>query len=45
MPSRRADTIALATLILLGTLVFVDVLLGLNGFYMRDLTRYYYPTK
>ena len=45
MTSRRADLIALAALLILGTLLFVDVLVGVNGFYMRDLTRYYYPTK
>lgn len=45
MQNRRADKIAVATLILLGTLLFIDVLVGINGFYMRDLTRYYYPTK
>jgi hypothetical protein len=32
-------------LALLATIVFGDVLVGLNNFYMRDLTRYYYPTK
>ncbi|HEV2720629.1 MAG TPA: hypothetical protein VG323_11470 [Thermoanaerobaculia bacterium] len=45
LPNRRADTIALITLVLLGSLLFIDVLVGVNGFYMRDLTRYYYPTK
>ena len=45
MPNRRADTIAILTLALLGSLLFIDVLIGVNGFYMRDLTRYYYPTK
>jgi hypothetical protein len=45
LTSRRADLIALAALLILGTLLFVDVLVGVNGFYMRDLTRYYYPTK
>ena len=45
MTSRRADLIALAALLILGTLLFADVLVGVNGFYMRDLTRYYYPTK
>jgi hypothetical protein len=32
-------------LILLPTLYFGDVLVGVNNLYMRDLTRYYYPTK
>src|SRR5690349_6938976 len=43
--SRRADAIALASLALIVTLVFGDVWIGINNFYMRDLTRYYYPTK
>src|SRR2546428_1844373 len=43
--SRRADLFALASLTLIVTLVFVDVWIGVNNFYMRDLTRYYYPTK
>ena len=30
---------------MLPTLYFGDVLFGINNFYMRDLTRYYYPTK
>ena len=45
-PSRpREDKLAIALLVLLPTLFFGDVLLGLGNFYMRDLTRYYYPTK
>ena len=32
-------------LALLATLLFIDVLAGTSNFYMRDLTRYYYPTK
>lgn len=43
--SRRHDTIAVAVLGLLATLLFLDVLIGTQNFYMRDLTRYYYPTK
>ncbi|HEX9163031.1 MAG TPA: hypothetical protein VF980_15100 [Thermoanaerobaculia bacterium] len=43
--SLRHDRIAVALLILLPTLYFGDVLIGVNNFYMRDLTRYYYPTK
>ncbi|HXG59146.1 MAG TPA: hypothetical protein VNL91_08990, partial [Thermoanaerobaculia bacterium] len=39
------DSLAVITLIVLGTLFFADVLFGVNNFYMRDLTRYYYPTK
>jgi len=43
--TRRHDTIALAVLGLLATFLFIDVLIGAQNFYMRDLTRYYYPTK
>lgn len=43
--SRRHDSIALAILTLIATLLFIDVLVGTHDFYMRDLTRYYYPTK
>ena len=42
---RRHDTIAVIVLVALGTLFFADVFLGLQNFYMRDLTRYYYPAK
>jgi hypothetical protein len=43
--ARRHDSIALAILALVATLLFVDVVSGTHNFYMRDLTRYYYPTK
>ncbi|PYQ58931.1 MAG: hypothetical protein DMF58_13540, partial [Acidobacteria bacterium] len=43
--TRRADALAAASLALIVTLAFADVLMGVNNFYMRDLTRYYYPTK
>jgi Bacterial membrane protein YfhO len=43
--ARRHDTIAIAILGLLASLLFLDVLLGTHNFYLRDLTRYYYPTK
>lgn len=43
--ARRHDSIALAILALIATLLFVDVAAGTHNFYMRDLTRYYYPTK
>ncbi len=44
--SRRGpDRLAVALLILLPTLLFGDVILGLANFAARDLTRYYYPTK
>ena len=41
----RHDWLAIAILSLLATLFFADVLVGRDNFYMRDLTRYYYPTK
>ena len=44
-PNRRADILAAASLALIVTISFADVLLGINNFYMRDLTRYYYPSK
>ena len=43
--SRRADVVAVTTLAILATVWFGDVLAGVNQLYMRDLTRYYYPTK
>lgn len=43
--ARRHDSIALATLTFIATLLFIDVVVGSHNFYMRDLTRYYYPTK
>jgi hypothetical protein len=43
--SRRHDWLAVALLALITTLFFADVLAGKGNFYMRDLTRYYYPTK
>ncbi|MBV8518194.1 MAG: hypothetical protein JO197_12410 [Acidobacteria bacterium] len=43
--ARRHDIIAVAILALLATLLFADVLAGTANFYMRDLTRYYYPAK
>ncbi len=42
---RRANAIALGVLALLPTLLFLDVLLGINSFYTRDITSYYYPAK
>ncbi|PYQ29221.1 MAG: hypothetical protein DMF56_13190 [Acidobacteria bacterium] len=42
---RRHDILAVALLALLGTVFFIDVLIGSGDFYMRDLSRYYYPTK
>lgn len=43
--SRRTDLLALGLLFLIATVFFADVLLGINELYMRDMTRYYYPTK
>ena len=43
--SRRHDALAIALLGLLATLFFLDVLIGTGNFYMRDLSRYYYPAK
>ena len=43
--SRRAELFAVGSLVLIVTLAFGDVLIGTSNFYMRDLTRYYYPTK
>jgi hypothetical protein len=43
--ARRHDSIALAILALITTLLFIDVFAGSHNFYLRDLTRYYYPTK
>ena len=44
-PVRRHDLFALALLALLASLFFADILIGTANFYMRDLTRYYYPAK
>ena len=43
--ARRHDALAIAILGLLASLLFLDVLSGTHNFYIRDLTRYYYPTK
>jgi TM2 domain-containing membrane protein YozV len=43
--ARRHDAIAVAILGLLATILFFDVLSGTHNFYIRDLTRYYYPAK
>lgn len=42
---RRRDWLAIALLWGLATLLFADVLFFGQQFYLRDLTRYYYPTK
>jgi len=44
-PTRRHDAIALAVLAALITLVFADVLLGINVLYVRDIVHYHYPSK
>jgi hypothetical protein len=44
-PTRRHDTIALAALAAIVTLVFADVLLGFNALYVRDIAHYHYPSK
>ncbi|HET8775856.1 MAG TPA: hypothetical protein VFP80_18810 [Thermoanaerobaculia bacterium] len=41
----RADLIALAVLTAIVTLLFADVLLGINSLYIRDVAHYYYPAK
>jgi hypothetical protein len=41
----RGDFLALAGLSLLSLLFFADVLFGDNRFYIRDVARYYHPTK
>jgi hypothetical protein len=43
--ARRHDFIALAILASIATFLFFDVVAGTHNFYLRDLTRYYYPTK
>lgn len=43
--TRRHDAIALAVLAALITLVFADILLGYNVFYVRDIVHYHYPSK
>lgn len=43
--SRRHDIFVLAILALVPTLLFIDVLLGINGFYVRDVAHYYFPAK
>jgi hypothetical protein len=42
---RRHDLLALGILTVVATLLFADVVVGTHNFYLRDLTRYYYPTK
>jgi hypothetical protein len=42
---KRTDVVVVALLIAVSILAFADVAIGVNNFYLRDLTRYYYPTK
>lgn len=44
-PGRGSDRLAVALLIALPTLLFADVIVGAANFAMRDLTRFYHPTK
>ncbi len=43
--ARRHDLIAYAILALVPTLLFIDVVAGINSFYVRDIASYYYPAK
>jgi hypothetical protein len=45
LTGRSKDILALGTLALLATIFFADVLAGVNQLYLRDLTRFYYPSK
>ncbi|MEO8218560.1 MAG: hypothetical protein ABI718_15905 [Acidobacteriota bacterium] len=45
LPEPRRDLAAIALLLCLGALLFADVLFLGRSLYLRDLTRYYYPTK
>jgi hypothetical protein len=42
---RVADAGAIAAIVIVITIVFADVLFGGACFFVRDLTRYYFPTK
>ncbi|HWS71706.1 MAG TPA: hypothetical protein VN605_06305, partial [Thermoanaerobaculia bacterium] len=44
-PRRGADLLAVLILCLLATLLFADVLVGARSLYLRDLTRYFHPSK
>lgn len=44
-PERKKDVVALSFLAAVTTLLYADVLFGPSRFFIRDLTRYYYPTK
>lgn len=42
---RRHDLYALLLLLMVSLATFADVLVGYKSLFMRDITRYYYPTK
>ncbi|HXI12328.1 MAG TPA: hypothetical protein VNM92_06750 [Thermoanaerobaculia bacterium] len=42
---RSKDSLSILLLLLLPTVYFGDILAGFQKLYLRDLTRYYYPTK
>lgn len=44
-PNQRLEAGTLAILALAPTLLFLDVLLGINAFFARDFMHYYYPAK
>jgi hypothetical protein len=43
--ARRHNAFVLAILAIVPILIFLDVFLGINGFYVRDVMHYYYPAK
>jgi hypothetical protein len=43
--SRRHDLAAITVLIAVPSLFFLDVLLGWSGFYLLDVSQYYFPAK
>jgi len=45
IPDRRHDLYALLSLLVVSLATFADVLFGFTSLFMRDITRYYYPTK
>ncbi len=42
---RRTDLLALAILTAIIALFFIDVLIGTNALFLRDISHYYYPAK
>lgn len=45
MTRKTSDRLALAALLVVVALPFLDILLGLRAWFIRDMVRYYYPTK